>query len=734
MQLVYVWIKKNEKEFIENNEFNFYGEHYFNLTQDKDKMLRLTYEKRDTIGSEVFRNTGVLNITAIVGENGCGKTTLIEELKKLGNTEYDGEFLQVFTDNNFFYYSTNIHQNKIIFDLDIKEISLSETQISRILTSNSSYINNFDLWDYTLSQISKYGEIFYELLFKLDYNPREPMSIIDRRKGLYEHENKKYKLLNNLYRWSEVNIPGRFQSMCDLLFFYDVFQKGKSFLGKRILEISFEIHKYDNNQFGFLPMIEEFKERYVSKYSGIGRLLHSNLIIELFEERFCMTYHVSYCFYAFQEKKIAIKILESKNIDSDILEIFLFYLSTDSEFIAECDKQIQRIRQEAIIRINNYHVDNNLDIENIDDNDLYDAIDLILDNKIASSEDEEVFTKFIMFKLIDDLDDYSLLPEELEKTNKKILDLRETIEICFDKFLLVYKRFENDEDDIWNLLIEINKKNTTEEMREYFQHAFIEIEEFSKITKNSNYFKISQNTEEKLIEFIGKKVLCIEEQPSFVLRHLKKINGLEMSSGERAMTNLFSWINTMPQLAKINPGEKEQLQKSIILLIDEVDLYVHPEWQRQLVHVLCKSVASIFEYYDVQIILTTHSPFVLSDIPSENIIYLKLKDDRFHIEPTNMKTFGSNIYLLLKNSFFMNSTMGEFSRSIICSINETLNSEEMLSETKYKAYEKIIKEIGEPIVQKHLSEKLKRKLPINQRIADLENQIVKLRGQFNDKN
>mgnify|MGYP006943733145 CR=1 FL=1 len=56
----------------------------------------------------------------------------------------------------------------------------------------------------------------------------------------------------------------------------------------------------------------------------------------------------------------------------------------------------------------------------------------------------------------------------------------------------------------------------------------------------------------------------------------------------------------------------------------------------------------------INLILTTHSPFLLSDIPDKHILYMTDKD-----RPEG-KTFGSNIYDLLNQQFFMDDTIGQF--------------------------------------------------------------------------
>lgn len=88
--------------------------------------------------------------------------------------------------------------------------------------------------------------------------------------------------------------------------------------------------------------------------------------------------------------------------------------------------------------------------------------------------------------------------------------------------------------------------------------------------------------------------------------------------------------------------------------IDEIDLYLHPEWQRRIVRDLLSLLRRQFKGHYFQIILTSHSPIVLSDIPVENCIFLKKKSNGTVCqEERNTQTFGANIYTLYKDAFFL---------------------------------------------------------------------------------
>jgi predicted ATP-dependent endonuclease of OLD family len=127
----------------------------------------------------------------------------------------------------------------------------------------------------------------------------------------------------------------------------------------------------------------------------------------------------------------------------------------------------------------------------------------------------------------------------------------------------------------------------------------------------------------------------------------------DLSYGERSI-----FITNLILLDKI-----KEKNTNLIVYLDEPDLTLHPEWQRRFVDNLVK----VFSSCDKQIhfVITTHSPFLISDLPRENIIFL---EDGKEANGLNGKkqTFGANIHTLLSDSFFMeDGLMGEFAKSKI---------------------------------------------------------------------
>lgn len=98
--------------------------------------------------------------------------------------------------------------------------------------------------------------------------------------------------------------------------------------------------------------------------------------------------------------------------------------------------------------------------------------------------------------------------------------------------------------------------------------------------------------------------------------------------------------------------------------------------------------------------IVTHSPFILSDIPECNVLYLGTDEDH---KPG--LTFGANIYDLLQDSFFLKSDIGEVAYTKINELVELYNREfsennQKIFEGKYEEYEFVLNHLGEAYLKK----------------------------------
>lgn len=163
-----------------------------------------------------------------------------------------------------------------------------------------------------------------------------------------------------------------------------------------------------------------------------------------------------------------------------------------------------------------------------------------------------------------------------------------------------------------------------------------------------------------------------------------------LSSGEKQL--IYTVSSILYHLFNLDSVSDNKIQyKYINLVLEEIELYFHPEYQRQYVSFLRKSIGRIgLEMIkSINIILVTHSPFILSDIPKNNILYLDVDDDTgfsTRQDPDKMKSFGANITDLLADSFFIKKGLiGDFAKERINEVLQWLHAED---EKKKKTKEK----------------------------------------------
>ena len=219
--------------------------------------------------------------------------------------------------------------------------------------------------------------------------------------------------------------------------------------------------------------------------------------------------------------------------------------------------------------------------------------------------------------------------------------------------------------------------------------------------------------------------------------------GRSMSSGELSILNFFSklyyfLVYKMPNLPN---------KQNYILLLDEADSGLHPMWKKRFIDIILKSAPYFFEGLtpkpNLQIILTTHDPLTLSDIPKHNVIFLeKAEEGKCRISSEVQKTFGANITDLLADSFFIkDGLIGDFAKSkineVITWINENRNRTE-INEKDLEHYQKVIELIDERVIKLKLSEMITELLPdntfYNKVIDDEIKRLENLKKLKNDTN
>jgi hypothetical protein len=155
------------------------------------------------------------------------------------------------------------------------------------------------------------------------------------------------------------------------------------------------------------------------------------------------------------------------------------------------------------------------------------------------------------------------------------------------------------------------------------------------------------------------------------------VNWLGISSGHKAYLNLFSSLFYELKYSK---------KTNLLLCIDEGDLYLHPKWQIEFVDKLLTVLPTIYQG-NIQLILTSHSPFLLSDLPNQNITILDKKVGGSALDGTNLsiKTFGGNLYDLYSEPFFLgDKRTSDFAYNKIKKIINEVENKKLTKEAKLK--------------------------------------------------
>lgn len=589
-ELIYIWINQDEHGCFQQRGFNFSP--LFDVSYDVETQ-KISINRTGDLNP--FLSPQIVNLSAVVGENGTGKTTLLNFLNTLSDTpiseEERDEYRLAHAEQNekrkyiAVYYEhdvddvkiINITQNSIwLNDEEIKPYGIIEFRaggymedISHIYVSNSEY--NSD------NSVLHQGTFLKHMTFSND-----ALCVILRKLYLRLYfapdgmiENKKFNILQIMFMRNMNNQKS--QMLLDVLYYHYLANKGLKFCGKEISE-----------------------------------------------------FVISLAFY-------------TKIINKDSIKINYTTEYAEKKFLDDVDKAFKE--------------------------------------EMHKVQYEKEFYNTLVFNLIYELIyvfDFKLTGENL------------SVDAAYDQCCKYIREI------------------CDEQPRVYYLAAIEEIDNFRKIIDKADVYdnnipigdlarKIcARSTIQDICELIAQS---IDKGSSFIIKYLH-IDNLEMSSGERALLNIMSRLYLASQMSNMMPEAGFDLHENVLLLIDEVDLYMHPEWQRRIIADLLNELKVNFPNNHFQIIITSHSPILLSDIPSQNTVFLKRVEGNVVQIPHEIQTFGANIHSLYKDAFFIKDglAMGEYARSyidnIICEIKTGIYNED---EIKQK-----ISLIGEPVIRKKL--------------------------------
>ncbi|WP_336916640.1 AAA family ATPase [Acinetobacter modestus] len=148
------------------------------------------------------------------------------------------------------------------------------------------------------------------------------------------------------------------------------------------------------------------------------------------------------------------------------------------------------------------------------------------------------------------------------------------------------------------------------------------------------------------------KNLQVSRKPRLAMiidKNDKTLNVSQLSQGEKSLMALVGDIAR--RLAMMNPKLDNPLHGKGIILIDEIDMHLHPQWQRSIIQRLQTT------FPNCQFILTTHSPLVISD--TQNILVYDLDGQEVNALPSLYGQDANTVLLQYMDTSYRNPKVAE---------------------------------------------------------------------------
>lgn len=187
-----------------------------------------------------------------------------------------------------------------------------------------------------------------------------------------------------------------------------------------------------------------------------------------------------------------------------------------------------------------------------------------------------------------------------------------------------------------------------------------------------------------------------------------------MSSGEQQMIHTVqSIIYHINNIQSAHYSGQRDHYRAINIILDEIELYFHPDLQRAFISRLTTALQQLklhgkYKIEAINLLFLTHSPYILSDIASKNVLRLevKRKNGKAMIVKGEFETFAANIHELLAKSFFINGTsMGEFAEAKINAIIDKIDSSQELTHSDHQVIELIGDSFLKSSINKFITQK-----------------------------
>lgn len=706
MELIGLIIKKYNN--ISWNEPIIFNSNY--TIEWKNQHLKVN-KVEDSVSN--FYGDSVSNITAIVGNNGVGKTTILD---LIGCTKeerkyhaFDSSYCLIFFDSDVLLEMFNFDIESIEINSHIEQINkLKYTGIYKSGAVEDSQIDN--MYYFQSSKVLRGYEDYNGLIIRR-YGNSKQFSLKDAKSKFDAYKllvDKRFISNNSNYKW-EIRINTFEKTLEDLTDY--CFRKVlpldwmpeynfREFISERVFKddgshiIDREYNFYIDREYDFyfenFLSLDEITKELPELYNFAKQKNYNNINVALEDEEF--------------KKRFEKLILEFKrfvvfNRFGFIFQNFFGRVSFE-EFL---EKGVALSFNE--LQILNVLVDTYMYIRDLyfpNYNKAPDADDIVANWEILFEDITIFFTQLLDKDFVRE-DDGEFVGENLPYDKCRDLGVEPSNDII--EYINFTARF----------------------LREFYQVN----DNLKSIDAQSCIVKIDfeDQSVKDFIDELRTTIDFTEKRKINLINERGETNWFQVrevtSKGEKNLLDLIALIKT------------RSFEGNYIILVDEIEEGLHLEWSRRLINFLINEFNKVSNS-KIQFIFTTHSPFMLSDIKNGNVICL-VKDEEDVKVKLMRNTFAKNIQEIMHDDMFIKDIYGEFAISKINNIIKELNPlQDSDSLVHYLTKENLLSEIdmiSEPLLRNKLYEMYEKKFQestIENRIKQLKSELEKLESEKNN--
>jgi len=147
-------------------------------------------------------------------------------------------------------------------------------------------------------------------------------------------------------------------------------------------------------------------------------------------------------------------------------------------------------------------------------------------------------------------------------------------------------------------------------------------------------------------------------------KNKKTLSVDQLSDGEKCLIALVG--DLARRLAIANPQRENPLRGRGIVIIDEIDLHLHPKWQRKIISTLTRVFSKI------QFIVSTHSPHVITHVQPEDLFLLSTTEKGI-IAKKPVESYGKNVDRILEDLMGLETTRPDKVNLLLAELYETIS-------------------------------------------------------------